>query len=287
MIQETSYGIVKRLQFIEREIREVMACREGIVRIVDIGCGTGLLLTLPLAQSLGERAVIYAYDADRASLSYLQRKMQELQLSNLILVDDVSDLKELDLDVVIASEVVEHTEEPEEFVRFLRSALNPTGRLVLTLPNGYGWFEIDTMLYNTLQVAGIISLLRALKRLLTRHTLQRPVGDTLASSPHINFFTLAQIRSLLASVGMRTDKVQGRTFVCGSFVDRFIAHRSKTLALNNYLGSKLPLALVSGWMIVAVVSNSNAYAEYRLSPFQRLYTRYKRFVNRRSQARAA
>jgi SAM-dependent methyltransferase len=279
-MQETSYGIVKRLQFVESTVREVVR-RQGRVSIADVGCGTGLLLTLPLAQSLGKQALIYAYDSDTASLACLHEKIQELQSGNVILVEDMMCLKDLNVDVVIASEVIEHVDEPYEFLGLLRSMLNPTGKLVLTLPNGYGWFEIDTMLYNTLQIMGVLSWLRCLKRLLVRRPPQGHTGDTLAFSPHTNFFTLAQIRSLLTNAGMRLERIDGRTFVCGSFVDRFIDCRSRMLALNDYLGSSLPLVLVSGWMIVAAMDSIRPDAEKHrpLSPFQRLYVGYKRFIN--------
>jgi hypothetical protein len=50
------------------------------------------------------------------------------------------------------------------------------------------------------------------------------------------------------------------------------------------LGSKLPLVLVSDWMIVASVCLENNPAgaptiENRLPLFQQLYTHYKRFIN--------
>jgi SAM-dependent methyltransferase len=280
LMQETSYGIVKRFQFVESTVREVVRC-QGRVKIADVGCGTGLLLTLPLAQSLDKQALIYAHDSDRASLSYLCEKTRELRLGNVIPVEDIACLKDLSLDVVIASEVIEHVDEPYKFLKLLCSMLNPTGKLILTLPNGYGWFEIDTMLYNTLQMVGVLSLLRRLKKLLVRRPPQGRTGDTLAFSPHINFFTLNQIRLLLADAGMRLEKIDGRTFACGSLVDRFVGCRSRMLALNDYLGSSLPLVLVSGWMIVATPDSVRPGVEKHrpLSPFQRLYVGYKRFIN--------
>ncbi len=290
MFPETSYGVVKRLRFVEQEIRAVAEAKDGTVKVADIGCGTGLLLTLPLALAFRGRAVIYAYDLDTVSLSVLEEQARKLDLTNIVLVNRTDDLIGLEVDVVIASEVIEHVENPLEFLLLLRSLLHTTGKLLLTLPNGYGWFEFDTMLYDTLKALRVVVLLQRTKRIVKRFLFnhysfeQKHLLDTLAISPHINFFTLPRLRRLLAYVQLREVGIQGRSFACGSITDRFVNRSSKLITLNNWLGSKLPLVMVSDWMIVATVSPKNnpagAYTiENRLPLFQRLYTDYKRFIN--------
>jgi 2-polyprenyl-3-methyl-5-hydroxy-6-metoxy-1,4-benzoquinol methylase len=290
MFPETSYGVVKRLRFIEQEIRAVAEAKDGAIRVADIGCGTGLLLTLPLGLAFKGRAVIYAYDLDTVSLSVLEEQARTLDLSNVVLVNRIEHLIGLELDVVIASEVMEHVENPLEFLLRLRSLLSPTGKLLLTVPNGYGWFEFDTMLYDTLKALRVVTLLQRTKRIMKRFLFnhsnleQKPLSDTLAVSPHLNFFTLPRLRRLLVAGHLREVEIQGRSFACGSITDRFINRSSKLIALNNWLGSKLPLVLVSDWMIVASVCLENNPAgaptiENRLPLFQQLYTHYKRFIN--------
>ena len=71
MLRDTSYALVRRLDFIEGALREYSNQR-GIskINIADIGCGTGELLTLPLAVRLGSTASIYAYEPEAESYAH-------------------------------------------------------------------------------------------------------------------------------------------------------------------------------------------------------------------------
>jgi 2-polyprenyl-3-methyl-5-hydroxy-6-metoxy-1,4-benzoquinol methylase len=65
MIKDTSYALVRRLFFVETAIREYIK-RQGKSSIViaDIGCGTGELLTIPLAELFENEMAIDAYEPD-------------------------------------------------------------------------------------------------------------------------------------------------------------------------------------------------------------------------------
>src|SRR6185369_397363 len=92
--------------------------------------------------------------------------------------------------------------------------LNPGGRMLLTLPNGYGPFEVAELSRDLLELAGILPVARSIKRALLRQGPPAP-RDTYAVSPHVNFFSLAEIRAAIAAAGLRELEFLPRTLFCG------------------------------------------------------------------------
>lgn len=56
-----------------------------------------------------------------------------------------------DFDIIICSEVLEHIPNPKNFLLLLKSRLNSKGIIILTIPNGYGWFEFEKFIYEKLR----------------------------------------------------------------------------------------------------------------------------------------
>ena len=139
VIAESSYGEQKRLQFLQSVIEQ---CQPS--RVLDIGCGLGTYVTFPLAKAFPTISFL-GVDCDAYSIACAQRQNT---LPNLAFIA----LQEFDVDgqfdLIIASEVIEHVEHPDEFLLDLRGKLTDDGRVVLTLPNGYGPFELMSLLQN-------------------------------------------------------------------------------------------------------------------------------------------
>jgi len=237
---EDPYGNDKRLAF----------CIEAIEQnsprtVIDMGCGTGDLLTRPLAERFPTVRFI-GLDSDEASLQYARSRPS---LSNLTFAN----VRQMTgdgapIDLIIASEVIEHVELPEEFLGALRGRLDPRGRIILTLPNGYGPFELATLLEALLRASGLFQMLRALKR-----ALSPPVAAekqmTLAVSPHINFFSFSGIRTLIARSGFRILRYQPRTVLCGFGLDQMVIWL-RLGRWNARIADKLPAHFASDWMFV-------------------------------------
>jgi SAM-dependent methyltransferase len=185
-------------------------------------------------------------------------------------------------DIVIASEVIEHVEAPVEFLEWVSSLLRPGGLLILTLPNGYGWFEADSTVYRILEYLGVVQLLRKAKGS-SQHEQQVEKGaDTLALSLHLNFFSYNQIRAILDAFGFHSMQIEGRTFLCGDITSRILTPiiRNSLFGLNNWLGSSLPKPLVSGWMFAATAGEPDLARVQQLKRGKpNLYARFKRWLN--------
>jgi 2-polyprenyl-3-methyl-5-hydroxy-6-metoxy-1,4-benzoquinol methylase len=289
MIKDTSYALVRRLDFIESALREYAKKRDiSEIVIADIGCGTGELLTIPLARKLGPSATIYAYEPEAVSYSYLRQTIEDLGLNNVQPVQDVDMLEIQKYDAIIVSEVIEHVQNPVDFLKDFKKRLKAFGIMLITTPNGYGIFEIETLLFNSLDLIGVIPFLRTLKRKFNRSRgiATKPAhADTLAVSPHINFFSLAELYKILQDAGLSLQRIEGRNFAAGPFSDRIIDKSSYLIEGNSYLGKILPLKLATDWMVVAENletqprGQESQYSEVKLNSLQRIYTRYKRWLN--------
>ena len=289
MLKDTSYALVRRLFFVENAIREYM--RRGgnsPVVVADIGCGTGELLTIPLSVNLGNNVVIYAYEPEVVTFQNLKSRIEELGIQNIRPIQDKGSLQNLACDAIILSEVIEHVEDPVVFLNELKRLLKLFGVMIITTPNGYGIFELETLIFNTLDAIGIVPLLRKIKRSVfqTHNNLIRlPTADTLAISPHINFFMLSDLNQIIAEAGLSLKKIEGKHLAAGPFSDRIINRSEKLIKLNAYLGEKLPLALVAGWMLITEKTKDQStrmkYSDLknRVNLFRKVYSKYKSWLN--------
>ena len=289
MIKDTSYALIRRLDFIEHALYDYAKESEVSKLVVaDIGCGTGELLTIPLAQKLNNSAIIYAYEPESQSFTHLNQTVQDLNLKNVVPIQDVNLLQSRQYDAIIVSEVIEHVQEPVTFLKDLKRLLKTLGLMIITTPNGYGIFEIETLLFSSLDLIGVIPFLRAVKTRLhrARGIAAKPFhADTLAISPHINFFSLAELHHILQAAGLTLKKIEGRNFAAGPFSDRIIDKSTFLIERNAYLGKILPLKFATDWMVVAEnlgpqpSSIDSQHLGVRLNLFQKAYTRYKRWLN--------
>ena len=98
---------------------------QGAKRVLDIGCGDGVLLSL-----IGDHE-LYGVALDQASLNYaatrVKAKLVKAAAENL-------PFKANFFDLVIATEIIEHLAKPELMLQEIRRVLRPGGRVILTTP---------------------------------------------------------------------------------------------------------------------------------------------------------
>lgn len=255
----------KRLDFVVNCIIEYKP-----KRVLDMGCGTGANLTEPLAEHFPSVQFI-GVDSDKGSIEFAQR-VKRYQNADYALLDDMDTLGKFDL--VIASEVIEHVEDPDAFLYSLKSRLTEKGKIVITLPNGYGPFEIASLLEALMQLSGLYALLLKIKQLLKGMSVAQQTADTLAISPHINFFSYGQIKGTISNCGLHILKYRPRTLLCGFGFDQLIKN-DRLIAWNTKVADALPPAFSSDWMFVMEASQSRNPAPYRRSR----YADFRRYLN--------
>jgi SAM-dependent methyltransferase len=242
LLPEDAYGRAKRQQFVESVIRAAKPAT-----VLDFGCGTGTQLTWPLAETFSQVSFL-GVDSDAETIAWARTRPA---LANLIYATEDTSGADRRYDMIIASEVLEHVETPDQLLRQFRDRLNEGGRLVVTIPNGYGPFETMSLIEHLFTLGGVLPLLRRIKHLiLGTPKIDSTQALTLAISPHINFFSLAAMRTLLRDAGFEVVRFRSRTVFCGFIIEWAI--RGPLVAWNARLADHLPAWCASDWMFECV-----------------------------------
>lgn len=255
---ENVYGSRKRVQMILAELAGYAQAhhkKTDEVRVLDIGCGTGSFITLPVAH--------YGYDTvgidiDEASISHAQQTSHPKNVTflNYAPYEMPSDK----FDVIICSEVLEHVDDPRLLLERIHECMHDESLLILTTPNGYGWFECEKFAY---EKGGLKYPFLAVKWLLEalgikkRPHLDGSTANTLKPhDKHVQFFTQRRLTELFTRAGFTIEKRGASTVFCGPLTNALFQCSKTFLRLNATLADKLPLALVSGWQFVLSKKNT-------------------------------
>lgn len=249
--RENVYGHLQRLHW----LRDHLLPEE---RVVEFGCGTGRLITLPL-RAWGYDVV--GVDLDERSVEHGRGLLREAGLDPEAL--QAVDLSELPgpFDAVIASEILEHLDDEElgTSLELIREKLAPGGKLLVTTPNGYSLFELENLLWYQTGVDrlyrrfGSGRLAARLRRLKAQHAdwSTSPEPMTLADSPHKQRFTWRSIHEQLSRRGFDVVEARGAILFCGPFTDFAFSGMQRVTAANKRLGRRFP-RLASDFYLAAV-----------------------------------
>ena len=211
--EENFYGHLKRLNWIQNQttIGET---------ILEVGCGTGAFITTPLILSGRD---VYGVDIGGKSIQEANRiaRLNGVKEQRFF----CKDVAEVDgqYDVVICSEVLEHISDEEQdiFVSQLCNHVRPGGKLIITVPNGKGSYEIGQKYFKK-PVECLIKLLRPfsqiekkIKRgllyiLKKNKEIEKSAGSsalpkemylTFTDSPHIQRFSVDDILDIFLHRG--------------------------------------------------------------------------------------
>ncbi|MGB9178973.1 MAG: class I SAM-dependent methyltransferase [Pyrinomonadaceae bacterium] len=124
---------VARLKFVRKVVHSINS-EHGTV--ADLGCGSGMILCEVLTMKPSWEG--YGLDISCAAVNYAQRLAEhkkvagrtEFRTGNISALPYAS----RSLDLLIASEVIEHMPDPEAVIREIARVLKPGGKLVLTMP---------------------------------------------------------------------------------------------------------------------------------------------------------
>jgi SAM-dependent methyltransferase len=251
VLEENPWGYGKRLRFVVEAITTEYRGRPlASVRVLDVGCGNGSLLAIPLA---GCGFDVTGVDLHRLSIERARRIADAMPNARFI-AGAVADLTEPPFDVIILSEVLEHVFDPKALLLASLEHLKPGGIVVITVPNGYGEFEIDSWIFRTFRLEAAIGFL---KRFLRRGS-SKPVGggqpDMPATDnedcPHVQFFRRRRLKQMFRECSLALVRESAGSFVCGPLVCYALAGSRRFIEWNARVGDRLPLAFASSWYFV-------------------------------------
>lgn len=235
---ENIYGHLQRLRWIAGQL-------EPADRVLDFGCGTGVFITIPLLQ---EGFDVVGVDLDELSVEYGRRLLEVRGLDpDALRAVDVRSLP-AEFDAIVVSEVLEHLDDAElgDVLELLRAKLVPNGKLIVTTPNGYGWYELESLVWDRLGVG------RAARKLFRRSggrgggngstgagTDPRHLPMTLAPTPHLQRFTWRSLRRTLEAHGFSVVERRGAVLACGPMSDLALSGLRPVERVNQWLGERL------------------------------------------------
>lgn len=239
-IKENIYGHAKRLRWIVSHLNEDD-------KIVELGCGTGYMISLQLARMGFD---IHGVDLHEKSIEFgreifLKEGFDPERLKAL----DIADL-DFNPDVVIASEVFEHIPDTglAETLGAIRSKLCPGGRLLVTVPNGNGWFELESFFWSRLRIGRfmerfkIMAVIFRIKAFLfgkqAVYLYSHP--STLSESMHVQRFTMSSVQRLLEDNGFEVFDRAGSVLFAGPFSDLFFTGIRPMMKMNYFLQRLFP-----------------------------------------------
>ena len=115
------------------KVIEALTLHSGMV-VADIGAGSGYF-TRRLAEAVGDTGQVIALDIEQKMLNYNRQKLEKLGLVNrvrfILAEPDSPSLPGNSADLVFLCDVYHHLQYPVDYLAKTKSALIPTGRVVI------------------------------------------------------------------------------------------------------------------------------------------------------------
>jgi ubiquinone biosynthesis O-methyltransferase len=239
--QEDLWGYAKRLSFMRHQIAAAFPDRPVCdITVLDIGCGSGTQLGIPLARD-GYR--ITGIDVHEASIHLASRLAMEIPNANFV-CNQLNEVEKRDFDVVILSEVLEHVPDPRDLLREALEHLQPDGVAIVTVPNGYGEFEWDSWLFRGLGFERLVEWYIQRRNPDTSQVVSSTEND---ESRHIQFFTLGRLKNIFEDCGVAEVAHSPASLVSGPFAGHLLARFQGFIDWNARVTDRLPMTIASGW----------------------------------------
>jgi len=245
-IHENIYGHRNRVDWFTRFISKDD-------KVLEFGCGTGLMVSAYLLQ---KGYNLKGIDLDLPSIEYGRKHFTEHGLDpNRLIHGDIAELEDASFDAILATEVFEHIEENDidQVLAYISSKLRTGGTLIVTVPNGYGWFELESFIWNKLKIGWVLNslyitkLIYALKERILGMKFNK-LTSTVAHSPHVRRFTLKSIRALVEKHGYEIESQRGNVIFSGSFSGLLFGGIKPVQNFNMALGKRFP-SISSGFYL--------------------------------------
>lgn len=245
--RENLWGYAKRLRFVRQALLDAFPSRANYsIRILDVGCGNGSQLAVPLARSGYQ---VLGVDTDSRSIAHAREISKDIANARFLCME-VSAIPGEDLyDAVILSEVLEHSTDPAELFGASVARLTKEGVVIVTVPNGFGEFEIDSWIFRTLRLQSLVDKLSSSPNNVLGSTDNEENG-------HLHFFTRSKLLSIFKQWKFAITRESASSVFSGPIAGHTLARIPGFIDWNTRTADKLPMALSSGWFFALKRSSS-------------------------------
>ena len=144
-LPEFMHGHRKKTLFLIDRLRRYAAeqgLEPGRLRVLELGCGNGRVVTLPVAEQgfdvVGFDSHLPSIESARAHSRLANARFEHSDFSAAPATGDFH--------AVVLSDVLEHVDDPGGMLDVAGRALRPDGILLVSIPNGYGPYEVEQYL---------------------------------------------------------------------------------------------------------------------------------------------
>ncbi|MGD0645065.1 MAG: methyltransferase domain-containing protein [Candidatus Bathyarchaeia archaeon] len=232
---------IKKLEFIFNSINKFALqnkTRLNKLEILEVACGNGGI-TFPLG-SLG--CNVRAFDINERVVLFVKARLAQTGLKNIIVSKEDGNSFEDGkyYDIVIASEVLEHVPDPFRFISNLSKRMKRGSYLVITVPNGFGPWELVNQFFEPLFHSNTL-----------RHALGKTPHKHIPGEAHIQFFKKSKLIALLSQLSFDlVDFSNSDSFfaVCWHFIkpDKAIEK------IDMVIADHFPHWCASGWYMLLI-----------------------------------
>ena len=271
--RENVYGHSRKARLVLEALARLREDRAQVLDVLDVGCGNGSALTRFLA-ARGDR--VLGIDTHAPSIEYAKRQFGMAGLA-FRQVDCEAMLAEAQrFDTIVCADVLEHLPHPEAALSCVERLLRPGGRLVVTIPNGFGPFELESWL-SRMPVFGTASLwvVDHVTAVLNRFVL-RGAWTAVVTPPdlpynaecgHVQFFTRGALLRMAARCGLTMLRQTGVSWLSGPYTNYLFAPSRLFCQVNARAGEWLPSWMLSAWFFefgrAADASSSGTGTDFR------------------------
>lgn len=251
--RENVYGHTKKARLVLDSLARRRRETSGGIDVLDVGCGNGAALTRFLAAP-GDR--VLGIDTHAPSIEYAAQRFggPGLEFRRQSVESVLAEGRQFD--VIILADVLEHLAEPELVLGSSARLLRREGRLLVSVPNGFGPYEIESWL-SRLPLLGPASLwvvdhlVAVLNRYVFRGAWSQVVAPSElpynADSGHVQFFTRTRVLQMAEAAGLTPVRTAGLSWLSGPYTNYLWAPSRLFCRLNTRLADLLPRWMLSAW----------------------------------------
>ena len=184
--QDFDAEVTRNIDGYLKRCREYCDVSQDKLRLLDVGCGVGVLLSKAKAQGFNCEGVEICEPLARAAEEKLNCRVHRTLLEDL-------HLPENGFDIITMYDLIEHLQDPAGEIKRVHRLLRPGGVLFVLTPNN------DALMRRFAQWSYRLSL----------HQFQRPMR-ALYYSHHLSYFTADSLRSLLHRAGLQVMRSETR-----------------------------------------------------------------------------